>query len=222
MIYVILTIGKTGSSLIAKTLHESGIYMGLLEGLGKKLHEDTNFKYINRCLYNKILSKDKLYNKAIKLIINYSITYNNWGFKDPRTMFFYDSFWNKVLPCHRLIIVCRNLQDVFLHYCHQWRGSRPQPIEINQIKIDINNLWKQLCTECLKHIGQVELVIIDYDDFMYGNDLKILEDFVEKKLVDVRDTNRHHHKSKKDRKYMDMLNTLKRKVDYESLIHAYA
>ena len=135
MIYVVLGMHKSGTTLVARTLHESGIIMGQKfspsasysdskyeakwpqlindEILGASrdllsLHVNSNL------LPNGAISKD-IQNHMSEGIAKMDAAYDNWGFKDPRAALTY-RYWKKVLPPHKVIVIYRDPVEVWRRY----------------------------------------------------------------------------------------------------------
>lgn len=140
MIYVVLGMHKSGTTLLSQLLHESGIPMLDEEGeqagydRGHKF-EDAKFRGINSIL----LGSSGRYSLEIPLPGSLEwgsdvedaardlvgqredSSSSSWGFKDPRTTLTYP-FWREVLPEHRLLGVYRSPFEVWMHYGRRWRN----------------------------------------------------------------------------------------------------
>jgi len=145
MIYVILGMHKSGTTLVAKALHESGIAMG--EGFRQdagysvqkyeaKWVRDINdamlgtardvfsLKVTSACLEGFTLNDD-IVARMREGIAYYSERFADWGFKDPRSALTY-RYWRDVLPPHRIIVVYRDPLSVWRRYSRfiRWRAMR--------------------------------------------------------------------------------------------------
>jgi len=56
-----------------------------------------------------------IYDKMRKMIAEKNSRHDDWGFKDPRTIYTYP-FWEKVLPPHKILAVRRSPHEVWSHY----------------------------------------------------------------------------------------------------------
>lgn len=133
MIYVILGMHKSGTTLISRMFHESGINMGQFESSisydqGNQ-YERKDFQEINKAILGcgndhstKVIHPlmDNYQNEVIKAdvikkIAELDTLYSQWGFKDPRTCLTYD-FWSNHLPKHKMIYIYRTPIEIWNHY----------------------------------------------------------------------------------------------------------
>lgn len=135
MIYVVLGMHKSGTTLVSQILHHSGINMGEID---PGITYDKGNQYereSTRDINEEILgSQDRLSidiaapsrltmttehrERMRRLIQTCSREHTDWGFKDPRTTLVYP-VWAEVLPEHKLIVVYRSLDEL-------WRRYRPK------------------------------------------------------------------------------------------------
>ena len=204
MIYVVLGMHKSGTTLVAQMLHKSGINMGNFdESVGYDSGNQFERKETQRlnmamlqCGYDlslnviSPLNEEKLskdyYAKIRILIEDLCVTFEDWGFKDPRTCLTYPA-WQRCLPTHCIIFVYRSPFEVWLHY--QRECSR-----FNWIR-KIKNGWKAITAwyvynkQALEYLEKQEneSIIIDYSKLMHGNmEFKLLEKFLNLKIHDCR------------------------------------
>lgn len=133
MIYVILGMHKSGTTLVSQLLHYSGINMG--EDLDQGISYDQGNQYERQATWR--LNEDILNAHARRSIdIHSPLTlqmnpeqrrwmnqiintctqhYGDWGFKDPRTCLTYP-LWAEALPEHKLIIVFRDPAEPWPRY----------------------------------------------------------------------------------------------------------
>lgn len=133
MIYVVLGMHKSGTTLVSQILHHSGINMGC--DIETKLSYDQGNKYERAAtlrLNEEILGAKP--NKSVEINVsrNLSLTaeqgrrmreiiescsreHDNWGFKDPRTCLVY-SLWAGELPPHKIIAVYRSPHEIWPRY----------------------------------------------------------------------------------------------------------
>ena len=130
-VVVVLGMHKSGTTLVAETLHRSGIAMIESEVAGG--YDDGNkMERAATCALNMDLLDDQG-TESLRLIRPLSPDADNathkdrareltaglgpgpWGFKDPRTLLTFD-FWQDVLDAPVLIGVYRDPVEVFRHY----------------------------------------------------------------------------------------------------------
>lgn len=133
MIVIVLGMHKSGTTLVAQTLSESGIDMGVSchDEYPRCKYEDPQAQVICRdILYagNRRHSLDapSSYNDRASEIRDYVKRQSggNWGIKVPDMTLCYDQ-WRDILPFHRVIGVRRNLDGVMSHYMRR-RNNRPE------------------------------------------------------------------------------------------------
>lgn len=137
MIYVVLGMHKSGTTLLANILHHSGVNM--LENLEARISYDKGNYYEREATqaFNREILKAKpfidgylpldlpapdeiemsedLRLRMRKFIQNCNEIYQNWGFKDPRTCLTYPA-WASVLPEHKIISIYRSPNEIWPHF----------------------------------------------------------------------------------------------------------
>jgi hypothetical protein len=137
LIYVILGMHKSGTTLVAEILHHSGINM--VEGTDTCLSYDQGNKYerkttaaLNRAILDTkpfidgfssldlpapktLRDTDELRARIRLLVEDLDRTYGYWGFKDPRTCWTYP-VWASELPEHRIIVIYRTPDEIWPRY----------------------------------------------------------------------------------------------------------
>lgn len=163
MIYIVLGMHKSGTTLTAQLLHASGINMGfdLTEGeddYGAEKCEGRLLREINNSLLGSTgvfsldvkVPEDFLEKKAnaekVKQLIDAQSAYTDWGMKNPIQTLTYP-FWQERLPEHKLILVFRSPEPVSKHYIR----SRPN----YKIYWKALRTWKQYNKQLLKLLGEV-------------------------------------------------------------------
>lgn len=201
---MVLGMHKSGTTLVAETLHRSGINMGAFpknSGYDDgNQHERVTTRRINKSILGcGETDSEKVIRPFVgnlaparrermsRLVGDLSRRHADWGFKDPRTCLTYAA-WEKVLPAHRLIIVYRPLAEVWSHYrrtcplvdrlsgpLHSWRVVRAWHV-YNQAILDIAARTS------------MDWIAIDYSRFMRDGDetWRRLEAFTGRRLVDAR------------------------------------
>ena len=216
MVYEILGMHKSGTTLISKILHQSGINMGDFD---ETIDYDEWNKYerIEPVIINKILLGRTIPDHSLQpgrpvaslrsglKVIDYWVcnlvrklngSYGEWGFKDPRTCLTY-AFWEKYIKNQKYILVVRSPLENFFHYSRRgsrlrrpWRGWRALRI------------WYEYNHELLKLIesrpDSKDIIVLEYSLFMTGDELfASLERFVGLKLVDARKNDMYRSKGER-------------------------
>lgn len=200
MIYVVLGMHKSGTTLVSQILHHSGINMmdsvdpsaGYDQG-NKWEREST--KAINHELLGsagefslaarrpKALSgAPELQGRMRELIRSLSQRHGDWGFKDPRTCLIYD-VWAPALPEHRLVVVYRSPQEAWEHY------RRTSGKNLLQSALFILRRWCEYNGAIARYLRQTKMpfVVIQYERFMTERaEFDRLERFIGRKLSDQR------------------------------------
>ncbi len=212
MIYIILGMHKSGTTLVSETLHKSGINMGIFNEDqnydGGNQYERLESQNINKLILNcgddfsLDISESKRHADRVvterisKLIFNLNTTFTSWGFKDPRTCLTYD-IWKQQLPEHKLIFVYRSPFEVWLHYQRSVKS-------FNWIR-RVRHGWKAISRwymynlQVLRHLDESSsFIIINYKDLMNNNgELKRLAHFTDMQLLDCRKSRLYRSKEDK-------------------------
>jgi len=138
MLYVVLGVEFSGTTLVSELMHHAGIRMiddvsDQYDSGGK--YEHPEFQQINKQILG--LSNDKVFqlrpsdcpqkidqsqaDKMSSLVERQGRRYRDWGFKDPRTVVTYP-LWRALLPPHRVVAVYRDPAGNWAR--HRWRGLR--------------------------------------------------------------------------------------------------
>ncbi len=213
MIYVVLGMHKSGTTLVAEILHKSGIQM--INPNDGDPDYDTGNKYerISTALLNKKLldcwdtySLDILpgelsakaladFQENVQQIVKEARSgTDNWGFKDPRTCLTYQQ-WQKHLPKHRLIVVYRHPAQVMKHY--EKRNLRRKKLTILYKAL---KAWSIYNGQILKIVNNTtaEHIVINFEQFMSGQkEIERLAKFIGHPLNDARDLNKYKMKNNK-------------------------
>ena len=202
MTYLVLGMHKSGTTLIAQTLHKSGINMGwdLSEedlDYSRQKCESPSVNEINYELLDckGVHSLDVHSNKQLnitpavkdsmnKFINRQNKNYSKWGFKDPRTVLTY-SVWNQFLPRHKVVVVYRKPDNVVRHYQKKAKG-------FNLFRACKTLwVWKKYNLEILsilKDKSKEEMIVINYDNMMNGDEeFGRISTFTGMDIVDMRD-----------------------------------
>jgi len=185
MIYVVLGFHKSGTTLVARTLHESGINMGVTE-TGEypacKYEDPRVLKIKNDILYDgKITPSYELptsYNCKIEDILKYieirkSENNDDWGFKCPDITLCY-SMWERCVPFWVTAIgIRRDLKGVLSHYA---RAKKPPDSKRIEAAYHIYN----------EILLSYHIPIISYEDLLDCGPVIIERTIGLKNLPDVR------------------------------------
>lgn len=215
MIYVVLGMHKSGTSLVSEMLHKSGINMGNFdESLGydsENHYERWESFILNLAMLNSrvcehslnltnVINPSDLAGNIMRNLSNFIIKMNeihkNWGFKDPRTCLTY-GIWKENLSPHKIIFIYRHPAEVWLHYM-----QKIHPIRfIKKIFMGWKALksWFIYNSQALKYVNLLDkdAIIINYSEIM-GNSLEFrrLENFLGIKLHDSRKKTLYRSKKK--------------------------
>ena len=202
MIYVVLGMHKSGTTLVARTLHQSGIYMGQdfqpnadyeRSKYEAKWAQDINNTIlgIDRSMFSlnvtsallcRALNQNDIQARIVSHVSAMESLHENWGFKDPCSSLTYNR-WKECLPEHRVIVVFRDPVEVWTRYASVNR--RWYTREAFKVWADYNR--KILSTTA--DIGDSNILYIRFEDFLTTNEeFEKLSAFTESPLSDVRDT----------------------------------
>lgn len=201
MIFIVLGMHKSGTTLVARTLHESGIIMGQefpqnadyrTSKFEARWAQDINDSMLGASrdmlslnVTSSLLTENSI-SADVKSLMTDGITemenhYSNWGFKDPRTSLTY-KYWRDVLPPHRLIVIYRNPVEVWRRYSkvnRRWLSCKAL-----KVWADYN---RKILDE-LETLPRENYLILKFENFLSGDDeIKKLSQFVGMELVDIRD-----------------------------------
>lgn len=203
MIYVILGMHKSGTTLISQILHESGIEM--VESASGDVSYDQGNKYERQAvlaLNKEILGtqsdevrdlpqpkqpvlSDEQRKTMQHIVAGCSARLSDWGMKDPRSAYTY-RLWKEQLPEHKIIAIYRPAEEIWPRF--RWKGLR---------KRYLNPIWAwQFIARWLEHnqniidyveAGDTPYLLLDYREMMaLDGEMKRLEAFVGQPLTDMR------------------------------------
>jgi hypothetical protein len=176
---ILLGMHKSGTTLVAETLHRSGIQM--VGDVAEGRYDDGNKmeRAETRELNMELLRDDgghsfrvirppasisEVHRVRAQAMIETLAQAGPWGFKDPRTLLTFD-FWEEMLEAPRLIGVFRDPVEVFGHYLkragRRWISRDPAYLP------DALRAWCIYNRRLLevKH-RHPEMLLLDYADFM--------------------------------------------------------
>jgi hypothetical protein len=201
MIYIVLGMHKSGTTLLARALHESGIVMG------QEFPKDADYakvKYEAKWAQNisddilgmsrKRLSLDVTSNalpadgvsESALLAIRENAgrlcsLYDDWGFKDPRAALTYP-YWKDSLPPHKVIVIYRDPIEVWRRYArvdHKWWSRTAFRVWCD---------YNKCILESVDTGGNADVLVLKFEDVLSTQDeWARLEKFVGRELTDVRD-----------------------------------
>ena len=141
MIYVVLGMHKSGTSLVSQILHHSGINMGCSIETHRsydqgnkyerhavlRLNEEILGARRNTSVEINVAGKPtataEQHKRMRDIIASCNQAYDNWGFKDPRTSLVY-SLWASALPEHKIIAIYRSPHEIWPRYRVVHRRNR--------------------------------------------------------------------------------------------------
>ena len=188
---------KSGTTMLSETLHKSGINMGdfdeSLNYYGGQKYERVD---ISHAIWDVLDCREKHSSETIppfsqetilsnidnlkQLIHEHDISYQDWGYKEPRTIFVYD-YLSSSTPEHKIICVYRHPYNVVLHYL-QFKLRLKKALKALKA-------WKAYNEKMIDivHATDQEYILLNYNDFVKKkNSVKILSDFVGINLKDLR------------------------------------
>jgi hypothetical protein len=210
MIWIILGMHKSGTTLVSKILHESGINMvdgpenrGVYDS-GNKM-ERSSTKAVNHAIlgssdkFSLDVAKPETLNLGsvqqqmmLETISTCNASNSDWGFKDPRTCFTY-ALWNAHLGDHRLVAVFRSPKEVWGHY---WASARfYQKLEIF---LKFIPRWCEYNSAILHALESADTpyILVDYSALMTRSDeWSRLQGFVGRQLHDSRRSGMYRKRS---------------------------
>jgi hypothetical protein len=216
MIYVVLGMHKSGTTLIAQILHHSGISMG--EHLDSSVSYDQGNKYEREAAFGLNLA---ILGKSDVLVLDVDATHGRvmslaqreimraiirdcdrrhsgtWGFKDPRTCLTWP-LWRQELPEHRIIAVYRDPAEVWPRF--KWHGMRKR-LNNFQYAWSYLNRWYEHNQGLMEAVAQAgdRAVVLGYHELMTGDrEFKRLGDFVGRALDDRRRPELYRHRDRGD------------------------
>lgn len=203
MIYVVLGMHKSGTTLVSQILHESGINMGecfdadVSYDKGNKYERETvlglNMFILGARTYRVLdvgadrardLSPEQ--RELMRTIIrDCDARHDVWGFKDPRTALTYP-LWEQELPPHRIIAIVRDPAEVWPRF--RYGGRRRYLGNFNYAWNYVNRWYESNLTilETLQKSAN-DAILLQYGDLMTDDaEFRRLQDFVGRPLTDRR------------------------------------
>lgn len=212
MVYVVLGMHKSGTTLVSQMLHYSGINM-VDEDVITKTY-DQGYQYerestwrLNELILDcpgtesidiippRMLSMTAEERRDMRGIISQCAQdYGpDWGFKDPRTCLTYP-LWAEELPEHKIIAIYRSVDELWLRYRHKRFYNRVRdPIQAWKVI----NRWREANVNLIDYLksGERDFILLEYQKLMTTDDeFERLEKFVGRSLNDQRRKDLYRHK----------------------------
>ncbi len=190
MVYIILGMHKSGTTLVSQILHHSGINMvddvdvSIPYNRGNKyerkttnrLNEDIlgcqGLESLDIALPESLQITDEQRERMREIIQDCSEQYGNaWGFKDPRTTLVYP-LWVEELPKNKLIVIYRDLEEIWQHY------RSKQRIQDRFLRPDLAcKLMQRWCEHNANIISILQNITVDYLILEYQKLMESPEEF---------------------------------------------
>ncbi len=203
MIYMVLGMHKSGTTLVSQIMHHSGINMGddvpvdVSYDKGNKYERQSSL-HLNMDILNiddySVLHTVKPMNPVLsdsqkeqmqKIINDCNESYETWGFKDPRTPLVLPC-WQDQLPEHKVIAIYRNPGEIWPRFT--WEGLKrfyKNPFRaLNFVK-----RWSEHNDSIIEYIknNDVDYLMLSFQELMTSDsEFKRLEDFLGIELNDRR------------------------------------
>ncbi len=202
MIYVVLGMHKSGTTLVSQMLHHSGINMGEFdEGVsydkGNKYEREStlqldmdilgaeDYEVLDLASADQLKLNDDQRQKMNEIITQCDASHDNWGFKDPRASLLYQ-LWAEELPPHKLIVVFRHPAQIWPRF--KWLGKRKYHTNFNRAYSYLHR-WQEHnrnILSCLER-SKMEYIVLSYRELMTSDSEFIrLNEFVGGGLEDRR------------------------------------
>jgi len=199
VIYVVLGMHKSGTTLVSEILHHSGIEMGEPEDIPLDRGYDRGNKYERAAavaIDKDILGAHGVPSERIRaprqlprspeviarmasLVADLNQRCSDWGFKDPRACLTYP-LWEAALPEHRIVAVYRPL-----HELTERKGGDQSPVQAYRLV----RSWHEHNAALLSilKVTPMPWIALHYGRLMEGDiEFRRLERFVGRPLTDRR------------------------------------
>ena len=228
MIFVVLGMHKSGTTLVSQILHHSGINMGEFD---ESVSYDKGNKYERQSTLDldmDILGTDSYEvldlrrpdapdlspthrSRMREIIQDCEERFRDWGFKDPRSALIYQ-LWREELPQHKIIAVFRDPAQVWPRF--KWHGRRKYHTNFSRADSYLQRWWEHNAN-ILRFLRETEMdfLVIDYHKLMTTDDeFQRLQDFVGRPLQDRRKPELYRSKARRDLfiRYADLMLRLRR------------
>jgi len=192
---IILGMHKSGTTLVSRILHASGINMGDFQlsmdyNAGHHFERTESLKINNEMLgdqWSKSLNipidyeevSNQIKKKMERLVLELDKRHVAWGIKDPRMAITYTD-WQPYLDKHFVIIIFRNPYEILRHYRTAYSLSRWKTLFLW-------NAYNAMIIRSIEHVGKDRYFILNYKDLMDSDiALEGMENFLQIPLQDER------------------------------------
>lgn len=213
MIYVVLGMHKSGTTLVSRILHASGIDMGDVDpdvdyDAGNKYERADclalNLEILGTTTYDVIdlapgraVADERQQARMDDLVARCQARHADWGIKDPRLCLTY-GLWRPHLPPHRLIVVYRDPAQVWPRF--KWRGRRGFAVNLRRAAA-YQRRWIEHNRGVLDALAATDLprIVLSYHELMTGpEEFARLEAFVGRPLADCRESGLYRSRARPD------------------------
>ena len=214
MIYVILGMHKSGTTLISQILHHSGINM-VDDAKAHVSYEQGNQyeRESTQAINQAMLSSEGAFSLDIappkklevtptqrarmqEIIQNCNEKYTDWGFKDPSTCLVYPA-WASVLPKYKIIAIYRSPSEVWQRYRSK---SIRRSYRVPDAAWTFVRRWCDYNANILTCLQstKMDFLVLNYQSLMTTQtEFDRLQEFVGIKLDDMRDMSLYHYQPRK-------------------------
>ncbi len=203
MIYVILGMHKSGTTLVSRMLHRSGISMVADEKASVSYDQGNKYeRLVVKDLNDEILGSKNVSSIEIKrpavlsisdmqreqiqdMVMDLNGRHKDWGFKDPRTCLTYP-LWAELLGDHKIIVILRDPGEIWHNY------SSTNPFKSVFRAWRLMDSWIQANMSILKWIqsSTMPVLVLKYRELMNDQEsVDRLSEFVGRPLQDERRPN---------------------------------
>lgn len=214
MIFVVLGMHKSGTTLVSQMLHHGGINMGDFD---QAVSYDAGNQYEREQPYQLDLDilgapDDEVLDLAApkqlvllaehrsrmkKIIADCDSAHIYWGFKDPRASLLYQ-LWEEELPAHKIIVVYRDAAQIWGRYI--WAGKRLYHTNFHRAYSFLHR-WQEHNRNILSVLEATsnETLVFNYGDLMTSDGAyNRLVEFTDGKVEDLRKPGLFRNKSGMD------------------------
>ena len=240
MVYVILGMHNSGTTLLSQILHHSGINM--VDNLNKDISYDKGNKYERESVLHldmailgardyeiralprpKKLSMTNEQRDSMKAIIeSCESNYKNWGFKDPRACFTYP-LWDEELPEHRIIAIYRRPEEIWARY--RWLG-KVRRFYMNPYRAcQFLRRWNEHNLAILEYLQNTnhKYLLLSHRELMTDNaEFSRLKGFIGSELTDQRKPELYRSRTEETNRllgFADKFNEITTGVSFRSTMH---
>ena len=214
MIYVVLGMHKSGTTLVSQILHHSGIDMGEFDesvsyDKGNKYEREAtlaldmdilgapDFEVLDLTPGGTPAMSEAQRRRMRAIIADCQAAHADWGFKDPRAALLYE-LWVEELPAHKVIAIFRDPAEVWPRF--KWLGKRKYHTNFARAYTYLQR-WQEHnsnIVRCLRQ-GKAEHIMLGYRELMTDDrEFARLQEFVGRPLTDRRKPGLYRNRSPHD------------------------